>query len=466
MNPSAAEDAANAPPHRPPRRAPHRPRARSTALVLVAWQGVRRRPLRHTLTALSLLVGVLGVVLVQGAGDQLEDALVRDSVLGNGRSTTLLVPVTGSGREVGLRENVADWRAVLSRLSADGDGVVAAFVQDGTVRIHAAHDPRGDAPAEVPGDARAAAAGSTVGAVTGTGPASRTALPAVVDGEELLPGITLLAVDPELRLIRPFPVLHGSWFQTPTLGPQLVLNRAAWRRLPAYGPPLALSRTGAHDRYRARLVGVVDDGSDEPQGYVGLAGGGPWNSGVHHRRSAVALLLHSPSLDADTLRARIETHAQITGRLGELGDIRRLDNIDDHTAQLDAGRRAFLAAAALVLLVGCLGILNVGLATARERSQELSLRRSFGATRGHLVRIVVLESQLVALLAAAAAIGIASLVTDPLLHQLGGRARLEPSGPPLGAMVAGVLTSCGTALVGALAPALRAARVPIARAAR
>ncbi|MBU7597691.1 FtsX-like permease family protein [Streptomyces sp. P38-E01] len=455
MNPYAAGDAANAPPHRPP----HRPRTRSTALVLVAWQGVRRRPLRHTLTALSLLVGVLGVVLVQGAGDHLEDALVRDAVLGNGRSTTLLVPVTGSGREVGLRENVADWQAVLSRLSADGDGVAAAFVQDSTARIHAADT----VPTDTPGGGTDS--GTGVASDGGAGPASRTGL-RDGGGEELVPGITLLGVDPGLRLIRPFPVVRGRWFETPTYGPQLVLNRAAWRQVPPDGTPLALSRTGAHDRYRARLVGVVDDGSDEPQGYVSLAGGGPWNSGVHHRRSAVALLLHSPSLDADTLRARIEAHAQITGRLGELGDIRRLDNVDDHAAQLDAGRRAFLAAAALVLLVGCLGILNVGLATTRERSEELSLRRSFGAARGHLVRIVVLESQIVALLAAAAAIGIACLVTDPLLQQLGGRARLEPSGPPFGAMVAGVLTSCGVALVGALAPALRAARVPIARAAR
>lgn len=401
---------------------------RLAAHWLIAWQGVRRRPLRNVLTALSLVVGVLGVVLIQGAGERLNDSIVRDAVLGNGQRTTLLVPVTGHG--AGLRERAADWRETLTRLTADGNGVAATFVQDGGARVY---------------DGAAAGVASHDGV-----------------GGELLPEIALLAVDPALRQVRPFPVVRGQWFREPTLGPQLVVNEAAWRQGAWEEADVQLGREGSYDRQRARLVGVVDDGSGEPQGYVSLEGGGEWTRSAYRDDSAVSVLLHSPTLDADTLRGRIEAYARTAGRGAELGEVRRLDSLDDYTAPLDTSRRIFLAIASLSLFVGCLGILNVGLATLRERAEELSLRRSFGATRGHVVQIMIMESQIVALCAAAVAIAAAYAVTPFLLRQLEETSQTAASGLPLSAMVAGLATSCGVALLGALAPALRAARVPIA----
>lgn len=401
---------------------------RLAAHALIAWQGVRRRPLRNTLTALSLLVGVLSVVLIQGAGARLNDAIVRDAVLGNGQKSTLLVPVTERGRgELGdLRDNVTDWRDTLTRVTADGDGVAATFIQDGDARVHNGDD-------------------------------SSSA-----DGGEIVPGLELLAVDPAVREIRPFPVVHGEWFQLATHGPQLVINKPAWRQGAWQDADVWLSRDGSYDRHRARLVGVVDDGGGEPQGYVSLDGGGPWSKAAYREDTAVSVLLHSATLDADTLRARVDNYAQNSGRQAELGDVRRLDSIDDHAAPLDASRRIFLAVASLSLFVGCLGILNVGLATLRERSEELSLRRSFGATRGHVVQIMIMESQIVALCAATAAIALAYFATPFLLQQVGTQSELTATGLPVSAMLAGLFTSCGVALLGALAPALRASRVPIA----
>ena len=392
---------------------------RLSAHALIAWQGVRRRPLRNSLTALSLLIGVLSVVLIQGAGARLGDAIVRDAVLGNGQKSTLLVPVTGDDHGE-RRETVTYWQESLARLTADGDGVAATFIQDGGARVHDG------------------------------------------DGGELAPGISLLAVDPAVRDIRPFPLVHGQWFQTPTYGPQLVVNKAAWRQGGWEGADVRLSRDGSYDRYRSRLVGVVDDGSGEPQGYVSLDGGGEWSAAAYREDTAVSVLLHSSTLDASTLQGRVASYAETSGRSAELGDVRRLDSVDDYTAQLDTNRRIFLAIASLSLLVGCLGILNVGLSTLRERSEELSLRRSFGATRSHVVQIMVMESQIVALGAAALAITAAWFATPHLLQQVSSEAELTTTGLPLSAMFVGLLTSCGVALLGALAPAVRASHVPIA----
>lgn len=411
---------------------PRRPdTTRLAAHVLIAWQGVRRRPLRNVLTAVSLLVGVLSVVLIQGAGARLNDAIVRDAVLGNGQKSTLLVPVTERGRgDLGdLRDNVTDWRDTLARVTADGAGVAATFIQDGDARVHDGEGRDGSSSA---------------------------------DGGEIVPGLDLLAVDPALREIRPFPVVHGQWFQLPTHGPQLVINKAAWRQGAWEDADVWLSRDGSYDRHRARLVGVVDDGGGEPQGYVSLDGGGLWSKAAYREDTAVSVLLHSATLDANTLRARVDNYAQRSGRHAELGDVRRLDSIDDHAAPLDASRRIFLAVASLSLFVGCLGILNVGLATLRERSEELSLRRSFGATRGHVIQIMIMESQIVALGAATVAIALAYFATPFLLQQVGTQSELISTGLPVSAMLAGLLTSCGVALLGALAPALRASRVPIA----
>lgn len=397
---------------------------RLTAHTLVAWQGVRRRPLRSTLTALSLLVGVLSVVLIQGAGTKLNDAIVRDAVLGNGQKSTLIVPVTGDeGQE--RRETVKDWHASLTRLTLDGEGVAATFIQDSDARVYGG-DGAGD--------------------------------------EEIVPGLSLLAVDPSVREIRPFPLLDGQWFQTPTYGPQLVVNKAAWQSGDWSGTDvITLGRDGGHDRHHTRVVGVVDDGGGEPQGYVSLHGGGGWSHAAYREDTAISVLLHSPTLDATTLQTRVAAYAATSGRTSEIGDVRRLDSTDDYTAQLDTSRRIFLAIASLSLLVGCLGILNVGLSTLRERSEELSLRRSFGATRGHVVQIMILESQIVALGAAVPALVLAWLATPPLLQLVSPETELTTSaGLPLNAVLTGLLTSCGVALLGALAPALRASRVPIA----
>jgi hypothetical protein len=385
------------------------------AHALIAWQGVRRRPLRNILTAISLLIGVLSIVLIQGAGAQMSDAIVRDAVLTNGGKTTMLVPIlatAGTDRS----ETAREWKQSLTRITSDSGGVVATFMQDSKARVYSA-------------------------------------------GNEI-PGIAVLMVDPALREIRPFPVERGQWFRTPTIGPQLVVNEAAWRQGPWQDGAVELTRDGTYDRYRARLIGVVDDGSSEAQGYVSLAGGA-WGEPAY-RSGTVSLLVHSESLGAATLHSRITTLAETAGRKDQIGDLRRLDTVDDYTDQLRTSRRIFLGVASLSLLVGSMGILNIGLATVRERSEELSLRRSFGATRGHVVQIMILESQIVALAAAALAIGVAALVVPAVLPHLAADRPLASAGLPVSAMLAGLTASCVSALVGALAPAVRAARVPIA----
>jgi putative ABC transport system permease protein len=131
--------------------------------------------------------------------------------------------------------------------------------------------------------------------------------------------------------------------------------------------------------------------------------------------------------------------------------------------QLALIRWIFLGMAALVLLIGVAGILNVGLATVGERVEELALRRAVGTSRLLLAGIVLAETLLTGLLTAAAAIGTGAVGVKV------GSVLFGPSYPalqgisfPWQAGVAGVIAGVVAGVLGGLVPAILAARIPIA----
>jgi putative ABC transport system permease protein len=125
-------------------------------------------------------------------------------------------------------------------------------------------------------------------------------------------------------------------------------------------------------------------------------------------------------------------------------------------------RWIFLGMAALVLMIGVAGILNVGLATVGERIEEFALRRAVGTPRLLLAGIVLAETLLTGLLTAALAIGAGVLGLKLALMMFGSRfPSLEGTAFPWQAGVAGVIAGLVAGILGGLVPALRAARIPI-----
>lgn len=170
-----------------------------------------------------------------------------------------------------------------------------------------------------------------------------------------------------------------------------------------------------------------------------------------------------PGVSDEELRDRVKAE------IGEDYNVRTgeqvaQDNADDIQGFLDIIKYFLLAFAGIALFVGTFLILNTFSILVAQRTRELALLRSVGASRGQVIRSVLIEAVAVGLIASTigffAGLGIAYLLRK-LFESLGdanlpGAALTIPPSAIIASYVVGVLVT----VVAALAPALRASRVP------
>ena len=127
-------------------------------------------------------------------------------------------------------------------------------------------------------------------------------------------------------------------------------------------------------------------------------------------------------------------------------------------------RRVLVGAGVVVLVLGGLGVLNIGLVTVRQRIREIGVRRSFGATSARVFSAIVLESVCATFLAGLAAVALSvvlvrNLPLESLLNS--GVPLAETPAFPVAAAVEGLVAATAVGALAGLLPAVIAVRAKV-----
>jgi predicted permease len=131
----------------------------------------------------------------------------------------------------------------------------------------------------------------------------------------------------------------------------------------------------------------------------------------------------------------------------------------DLRGRLEQPLFVLLAATTLVLLLACLNVANLSLARAYARRSETALRLAVGASRGRILRGLLVQSAILASLGALVGMLMAPLVTAGLMSFLPEAVDLSPTVNPR-VFTFALLVALGTGLLFGLVPALHASRTP------
>ena len=273
--------------------------------------------------------------------------------------------------------------------------------------------------------------------------------------------------------------------EAPGHAPIVVLSHACWTNRFG-GDPDIVGRVVQLNGKTFTVVGVTDETFTAFSAFMAVAGFVPTGAidtlrpdgaGMLEWRNAPmwrVLAKLKPGQSAGAAQAEI---AAVTSRIVEAHPASHSDInstvITDKNARPDPSMSKvvpvitlfFIAMVLLVLLIACANVANLMFSHAATRQKEFSMRAALGASRGRLIRQILLESLLLACIAAPVGWMIGEFTADLL-------DRFQPSGDgdiPIAPVELGIgpmivftmLISLLAGLAAGLPPALRASRIDL-----
>ncbi|HEY6970456.1 MAG TPA: ABC transporter permease [Candidatus Angelobacter sp.] len=190
--------------------------------------------------------------------------------------------------------------------------------------------------------------------------------------------------------------------------PVAILSERLWRNRFAASPDI-INRTITLDGLNYTVVGVMPASMRFPSRltdvWVPL---GPFlrtmptSRDNHPGLTAVGLL--KPNVSVQAARTEMETIAERLGKqfpdTNSTVSVRMVTLYDSIVSNVRSSLLVLLGAVVFVLLIACVNLANMTLARGEARLRELAVRSALGAPRGRLVRQLLTESMLLALIAA------------------------------------------------------------------
>ena len=269
--------------------------------------------------------------------------------------------------------------------------------------------------------------------------------------EEETGGISVAAADVDLLTTLGATVGRGAYLNAATARyPAVVLGSKAAERL-------GIQRTGVNvwlGGHWFTVVGVLDPVELAPDlDSTALIGLPIAEELFDADGSASTIYVRANPDDLDDVRSVLGATAN-PEHPEEVEVSRPSDALEARAAAKTAFTSLFLGLGAVALLVGGVGIANVMVISVLERRSEIGLRRSLGATKGHIRLQFVTESLILAGLG-----GVAGVVLGTIITVLYASNRGWDTAIPWYVPIGGISAAVAIGAVAGLYPAMRAARL-------
>lgn len=403
-----------------------------TGSMVEAWQELRIHKTRVMLSLIGVAVAVCAITTVVGLGAVAQQANVQQQERSGGRPANLTLSAsTPDGYPAGGEKVEAVWRTTLERYDISHSTRVIRTQQ--TVQFA-----DGALPIDITG----------VDEPYGT--MHRVQLDdgqwfTASDGERLAPAILVNTVFYD-RMGRPDLASHPTarllGQQDTTAVITGVVRTPEWETYPtAY--------------MLADAVAALPSTIGSQPGFPGMPAGFPGN--------APNFEMWVPPAMADELVVAVQRDLQAALGGEAMAQVHRQDYAaygDDHLLPM---KLTIGGVAALVLLLGAMGLVNIALVTLKQRIREIGIRRSFGATAGRVFFSVMMESVVATVVAGIfGVIGAILIVKHPWIEQQIGQGMVSEFPPfPVEAAVIGLVAATVVGALAGLLPALVAVRVKV-----
>jgi putative ABC transport system permease protein len=245
----------------------------------------------------------------------------------------------------------------------------------------------------------------------------------------------------------------------------IVISDGLWRRL--FGArPETIGETITLSGQPHTIVGVMPRGFTFPDTDVDFWGPAQLRAELRTSRTEYFLQMigrlkpgttsAAASGELDAIMARLrERFPQANGGYG-LYAVRFDESLVSNVSQL---LWILMATVGCVLLIACANLANLLLARATGRTREMAIRQAIGAGRARVVRQLLVESAVLALLGGAAGLAVGRLFIDGLIAWLpAGIPRLAEVAIDARVLLFGLAASLATGVVFGVAPAVQLAR--------